>query len=352
MLANFWLRALHWGAVRNGAIGTALLALLIVVGSRNLQDFDWALAGYAFASLFAVFGIIYRYSVWLTKPPTRKYWRRGWELLWQGKSTALVLLSRAIVSRLVLQNFILRRGTVRYIAHMLILSGCALAAAVTFPLVFGWLHFEQGALGPDPTYEVVFFGMKVQEIPLQGVFSWAIFHALIISSFLVIPGVAIALFRRMTDHGEIAIQRFTQDLMPLILLFAIAFSGLLLWVSYEFLDGYFYSVLAQFHAITVIGTLLYMPFGKLFHIFQRPASIGVALYKALNAAKEQAVCPVTHQPFAPKMQTEDLKGVLSELRFDYSPDQPGRCHWNEISPKGRRLLIGAAHSRVRKGAFD
>ena len=58
------LRATLWcGAV------TALLALLILVGSRRLDHFDAALVGYTFATLFAAVGITYLYSMWLQRPP-------------------------------------------------------------------------------------------------------------------------------------------------------------------------------------------------------------------------------------------------------------------------------------------
>jgi hypothetical protein len=60
-----------------GIVVTAALAGLIVLGSRNLNHFDAALVGYTFATLFATFGITYRYSMWLQRPPTRMYWRRG-----------------------------------------------------------------------------------------------------------------------------------------------------------------------------------------------------------------------------------------------------------------------------------
>ena len=40
-----------------GLLFTAVLSLLIIFGSRNLQHFDAALVGYTFATLFAVFGI-------------------------------------------------------------------------------------------------------------------------------------------------------------------------------------------------------------------------------------------------------------------------------------------------------
>lgn len=350
------LRQVHWGAFRNGLIAAALLAAMVVAGSRRLADFDAPLVGYTFACIFASFGIVYRYSVWLTKPPTRKYWRRGFELcfsprLWKDLRAPRILLG-AVLGRLVVQGFVWRRGRARWLGHMLIVSGCVLAAAVTFPLVFGWVHFEQGAVSPRPTYLVYFCGVLVDEMPIGGARSWLALHALLIASFLVIPGVMIAMYRRMTDHGAAAVQRYGRDFLPLVLLFAVAFSGLLLWISYEFLGGHFYSSLALFHAFTVIATLLYLPFGKLFHIFQRPASLGIAFYKAAGAEGDQARCPVTGREFAPKMQTDDLKEVLHQMDFDYSAGKAGAPEWSEVSPQGRRMLIGRAHNAVRKNRFD
>jgi hypothetical protein len=62
-----------------GLLSTIILAALIVLGSRNLAHFDAALVGYTFAVLFATFGITYRYAMWLQRPPTALYWRRGWQ---------------------------------------------------------------------------------------------------------------------------------------------------------------------------------------------------------------------------------------------------------------------------------
>src|SRR5580765_1220245 len=62
-----------------GAAATAVLAVLIVAGSRNLAHFDAALVAYTFAVLFAAFGLTYRYAMWLQRPPTNMYWRRGWQ---------------------------------------------------------------------------------------------------------------------------------------------------------------------------------------------------------------------------------------------------------------------------------
>ena len=81
----------------------------------------------------------------------------------------------------------------------------------------------------------------------------------------------LALRRRLRDHGAAALQQFGEDFLPLILLFAISVTGLMLTASYTWMKGYAYEFLAILHAVTVIFTLLWLPFGKFFHIFQRPA---------------------------------------------------------------------------------
>src|SRR6478736_5565874 len=66
--------AITWG----GGL-TLLLGILIVIGSRNLAHFDAALVAYTFSVLFSTFGLTYRYAMWLQRPPTALYWRRGWQ---------------------------------------------------------------------------------------------------------------------------------------------------------------------------------------------------------------------------------------------------------------------------------
>lgn len=48
-----------------GLLVTLVLAVLIIIGSRNLSHFDAALVAYTFSILFATFGLTYRYSMWL-----------------------------------------------------------------------------------------------------------------------------------------------------------------------------------------------------------------------------------------------------------------------------------------------
>src|ERR671910_377295 len=95
-----------------GVLFTAVLAALIVVGSRNLEHFDAALVGYTFATLFATFGVTYRYAMWLQRPPTRLYWRRGWEVFatpkFVGRNVTEFL--RRFTLEFAANRFIFRRG--------------------------------------------------------------------------------------------------------------------------------------------------------------------------------------------------------------------------------------------------
>jgi NNP family nitrate/nitrite transporter-like MFS transporter len=77
------LRAGGWATM-----AAALLVASIVVGSRNLQNFDAALVIYTFASVFAAWGVVFHYAVWLQKPPTRIFFRRGFQLGLQSRASA------------------------------------------------------------------------------------------------------------------------------------------------------------------------------------------------------------------------------------------------------------------------
>src|SRR4029079_5272152 len=117
----------------------------------------------------------------------------------------------------------------------------------------------------------------------------------------VIIGVMLAMKRRMTDHGAAALQQFAEDYLPLIALFAISATGLMLPASYTWMRGYAYDFLAILHDLTVTCTLLGRPFGKFFPIFQRPAQLGVSFYKDVGARLEQADCRRCRDPFQSRM---------------------------------------------------
>jgi hypothetical protein len=339
-------RALRWAT-----LATAPLAVLIVIGSRNLSRFDAALVAYTFASLFAFFGVIYRYAVWLQRPPTMMYWKRGWQVFFKrGHFLAnLRAWPVRVGADFAFNAFIWRRNWLRGATHGLLMIGCTLAAAITFPLVFGWLQFES-APGHLATYRVLVFGYPASTLPSESLLGFLVFHGLVWAALLVIPGVMLAMRRRMREEGAVALQLFTEDFLPLILLFAVSLTGLLLTVSYTWLKGYGYEFLAITHAATVILTLLWMPFGKFFHIFQRPAQIGVSFYKDVAAAGPAALCRRCGHPFASRMHIEDLIQVERELGYRYESADPRIEHYQWICPPCRRATMAMAQARLRSGA--
>ena len=333
-------------AAAAGLIASAILAGLIVLGSRNLNHFDAALVGYTFATLFSTFAITYRYAMWLRRPPTRMYWRRGWSVFFTERLVGSNLLEglRRFLLAFAANRFIFRRGRLRGLSHWLIMWGCLLAAAITFPLVWGWIHFET-VPGRLDLYRTYVFGFPVLTFPIESVAAFVIFHGLVWSAVLVIAGVMLAFRRRMVDHAAVTLQLFAQDVMPLVLLFAISVTGLMLTASYTWMRGYGYDFLAIIHAVAVIVTLLYLPFGKLFHIFQRPAQIGVSFYKDAGARGDQAQCRRCGKPYASAMMMRDLAIVERELGFSYEMDS-GAEHYQQICPRCRRALVALAQGRA------
>lgn len=344
-------KAIGWGLLV--ALATAGL---IVAGSRNLSHFDAALVGYTFAVLFATFAITYRYAMWLQRPPTALYWKRGWQVFFRPKYLArnLVMWFKRVTGEFALNRFIFRRGRLRGGAHWLIMWGCLAALAITFPLVFGWIHFETLPDNLD-WYRTYVFGFPTFAFPIQSLFGLLIFHGLVWASFLVIAGVMLAMRRRMRDHGAAALQQFGEDFLPLILLFAISVTGLMLTASYTWLKGYAYDFLAILHALTVIFTLLWLPFGKFFHIFQRPAQLGVSFYQDVSEREAPAACRRCGEPFTSRLHVEDLIEVEKKLGFNYEmkDGKDGAAnHYQWICPRCRRAMVVLAQSRAWQGVLS
>ena len=224
--------------------------------------------------------------------------------------------------------------------------GCILAALVTFPLTFGWVHFESvGQQGGR--YEAFLFGVGSGTFEAESVIGFTTFHLLNIAAFLVIAGVVIFLYRRLNDPGALAVER-AGDFAALAGLFAVSITGLFLTASSLWLEGKYYSFLNNLHALTVIVGLMYIPFGKLFHIFQRPANLGVKFYQDEGREGGGQTCRSCDKPFATEMQVSDLKQVLPELGFDYSDGAGG--NWQDTCPACRRGQVALAQT-ARVGGF-
>jgi NNP family nitrate/nitrite transporter-like MFS transporter len=338
------LRAGAWAT-----IWTGLLIAAIVAGSRNLENFDPALVIYTFAVIFATWGVAYHYIVWLDKPPTRVFWQRGWQIArQQGFWNSLTNLSGLFAKNILMQTFIHQRSALRWWMHQFLFWGCVLAAAVTFPLVFGWISFTSDS-HDQMIYVAHLFGFPVGSFPIHSIAAELAFHSLDIAAVLVLAGITLALWRRLRDVGAQTLQSFAVDFFPLILLFAISITGLALTVSQFWLRGNLYSFLAILHAITVIAALLFLPFGKFFHIFQRPAQLGAKLYKQAGDRDAGATCVRCRQRFASRMQIDDLKRTLPQLGFDYTMPGPAG-YWQELCPACKRKTLSRAQLRIKEEA--
>jgi hypothetical protein len=192
-----------------------------------------------------------------------------------------------------------------------------------------------------------FFGIRLFAFPLDTAFSVVIFHALDFSAVLLMAGLLLAFWRRSRENGHLITQRFGFDLMPLLLLASVAITGLMLTASEDLWDGRYYSFLAFTHEIDVVAWLLSLPFGKFFHIIERPATIGVRLYQRVtqelpegHLAGSDTVCRGCGELLPSARFVADLKGVLADLNQDYDL---GDSNLVDYCPTCKRRLRAGAY---------
>lgn len=339
-------------------IVTIITLFLVYVGSQGLRNFDAALIGYAVATVFAIAALTYRYMLWLGRPPTWRYFRGGWTefLSVRNFRRYTTLIPKAWWTDILAQTFIKERSTTRWIMHLCIFWGVIISLLVTVPLSFGWIHFT---LVPPDHYKAWVFGIPTVTFPIEAGTGFAIYHILDFSAILLIIGLVIAMWRRLTDQGLLATQRFSFDLMPLVLLFAIAITGLALTVSYDYWGGRFYWFMSLTHEVVVVLWFLTIPFGKFFHIIQRPASIGVTLYQQVNQDIEHYAPEPGHGSghcrrcgdVLPSAQfISDLKGVLGDLGQNYAMGDD-RGVLQDYCPTCKRVLRGQAYFELMGDRF-
>jgi hypothetical protein len=338
------------------AVASAALVALMYLGSRGFADFDSALIGYAVGTVFAIAAITYRYTLWITRPPTWRYFKAGWTnfLSWRNFRSYTAFIPIAWWRDIFGQTFILKRSPQRWVMHLAIFWGVVLSCLITFPLTFGWIHFTMASLG---TYWAWFFGFPILQFHLDTLFSFIIFHALDFTALILLVGLGIAFWRRVMDLGLAATQRFGFDLVPLVLLFSIAITGLALTFSSNFFAGKFYSFIALTHEVVVVGWLISLPFGKFFHIVERPASIGVTLYQTVNQDIERTGerpeigrCRRCGVEMPSQRFIDDLKATLIELRQNYElGDKRGTLQ--DYCPTCKRVMRGMAYYQLMGKRF-
>ena len=333
-----------------GVVAALLVTATIYFGSGGFAHFDPALKWYAFGSVLAAFAVVNRFAMWTYRPPSRLYFKRGIQLLLrrhsnrnsihhQKTSSARRLWSHFTLEGLknfLAQHFIFKRNVYRWVMHWCLSGGCTLAFAVTFPLVFGWIHFETLPENAE-IYQVMLFGISVDQFHTGSLKAALVFNVLNISAILVCIGLGLAVYRRLTDPGEKAIQTFYEDWLPLILIFIVTITGLMLTISYKGFEGKGHSIIAFVHMLSVLALLFYIPFGKLFHMFQRSCSLFVSIYKKEGQVAKRAHCYICQDDFASQMHVDDLKTVLDQLKFNYRfKNKTADIHYQEICPSCRR----------------
>ena len=85
---------------------------------------------------------------------------------------------------------------------------------ITFPLVFGWIHFTS-APNDQMTYVTHLFGYPTFSFRLHTFTALILFHGLDISAFLVLGGIALSLWRRMRDEGARSSADLRDGFLPL-----------------------------------------------------------------------------------------------------------------------------------------
>lgn len=292
--------------------------VLIYGGSLGLTTFDSALVGYAVAVVALTFAVVARYARWLRMPSTHRYWARGWQMFssWSTFRRLPTLFPRAVVGQLVGQGFIRRRGLVRWIGHQCLMWGVIGATLITFPLVFGWLvfHLEPGT---SDRYRIFVFGLPTVTFDTGSFLGWSIFRGLAYTAVLVIIGCAIFLWRRFRDRAVMAGQTLAYDMLPLLALLIISVTGLMLTASAGLFGGAYYGFLVIIHMASVVLSLVFIPFGKFFHVLQRPASVGIQMYTEINNTSAWRPCGRCGEPLASAMFLSDLQDTLDELGQDF-----------------------------------
>jgi hypothetical protein len=326
----------------------------VYLGSNRLRHFDPALFWYSLGSALAAFAIAYRFAVWTQRPPTQLYFKRGLQLLLRPSSrythsashSAALTLGSAVTTNFAAQSFIRRRSVYRWIMHLCLSGGCTLAFAVTFPLVFGWVHFEPFADNAE-MYRVNVFSFNTGSFSVHSAKAFLMFNLLNISAVIVMIGLVMTAIQRLSNAGERATQRFLEDILPLLLILAVTATGLMLTASSKFMVGRGHRLVGVAHLFSVLALLFYIPFGKLFHMFQRSCSLCVSLYKKAGATGARATCIRCGEDYASQMHVDDLKTVLDQLGFNYRFSTPhGEVHFQDICPACRRRLLALNQGRT------
>jgi hypothetical protein len=140
-------------------------------------------------------------------------------------------------------------------------------------------------------------------------------------------------------------------MVPLLMLLVIAVTGLLLTASASLFEGAYYDFLVIFHMASVVLALVFIPFGKFFHVLQRPASVGIQMYTEVNGMQGRRPCARCGEPLATQVFVDDLQATLGQLGQDYRISDPatGAGHLTELCPRCKRVERGVGYYAADAG---
>ncbi|RXT05794.1 MFS transporter [Ammoniphilus sp. CFH 90114] len=316
---------------------TLILFFTMWIGTKQFKHIDMALLGYMISSFIFAIGITVRLCAWLVRPATRQMIARSIQNLKTSDRAGRNFrsIAKTAFDNIILQKFIFKRGIYRGVQHFLIAWGCIGSLAITFGLTFGWMHFDL----VDPlTYQIMVMGIPTIKMAANGLFAELVYNGLNITAIMVMIGVIMALVRRIKDQDVKVTQRAEFDLFPLYLLLAVTLTGLVLTVSYKFLDGWMHHYLTLIHQITVIVFLVYFPFGKLFHLPIRPLAAAVPMNYQEVVKVDTRACKKCGTNYSNDDQITDVKEILAAQSFDLKMSD-GTSLADYCQPCRRRIRV-------------
>lgn len=339
--------------MRAAFISTFIFVCLIYFFSGFGKTLDPALFNYLTVSTIAFFCVSLRLFSWFQRPATKMY-LSGYDatsvkrMLSCGYHKLLYQLTQFVTTRFVVQNQIRKRNYIRWAYHIMLSGGCTLAFIITFPLVFGFIIFD-GSDDAGHSYKLLMFGVTMAKFPIDSFIGWTLFNGLNISAILAISGTCMAMYHRAFDKGLKSTSRFTEDWIPLLVILSVSLTGILLWVSAHYMEGYGHKLLRYVHFVTVAFLILYIPFGKLFHIFQRWLSVLVKFHQYTGNLNQQRECIACGYQFNYQLHCNGLSSTLDSLGFNYNfSDKHNQSNdeFCSICPKCRRTKLAMVQGRT------
>lgn len=312
-----------------------ILFLTMWIGTENFLHIDMALLGYMISSFIFAIGLTIRMCSWLIRPATHQVVKRSFKNLKNGnrRKRNLTSIVKTAFDNIILQKFIFKRGIYRGVQHFLIAWGCIGSFAITFGLTFGWMHFE--LIDPE-TYQIVVMGIPTITMAAHGIFAELVYNGLNITAMMVMIGVCMALVRRIKSNDVKVTHRTEFDLLPLMILLAVTATGLLLTVSYVFLDGWMHHYMTLIHQVTVVIFLIYFPFGKLFHLPIRPLATAVPMNYQEELKVDTRPCKKCGTTYSSDDQIADVKEILGRQSFDLKLEDGS--YLSDYCPSCRRRI--------------